>query len=380
MSNPENIVVDYAQLANAIMPSLKNDILQQILNDPIAARAGVISPDGGSADKAVKNFPDFLAAVMRNDSKRLSEVYATKAQVESNGTLGGYLVPPEFANMIDGYAIEEAIIRGGATVIRTSNPEYKAPRYDQTVAPDGSSAFLAGVKLFWTAEAGNITQTQMKFEMIDLKVNKLGAYVQVTSELLSDAPALSSMLSRQFGQAKAWFEDYNFINGNGVGKPLGILNAPATYSVTRQTSSDFTLLDAKNMIARLPAAAMGRAVFVMHQSVMPKLYSMAETGNFVTFLRDLQGRPSTQLLGHTVLFTEKVPALGTAGDVLLIDRSAYYLLDRQDTTISTSDAPAFLTDMMTLRMTARLDGQPALKDKIILADGAYQVSPFIKLS
>jgi HK97 family phage major capsid protein len=216
--------------------------------------------------------------------------------------------------------------------------------------------------------------------MIDLKVNKLGAYVQVTSELLSDAPALSSMLSRQFGQAKAWFEDYNFINGNGVGKPLGILNAPATYSVTRQTASDFTLLDAKNMIARLPAAAMGRAVFIMHQSVMPKLYSMAETGNFVTFLRDLQGRPSTQLLGHTVLFTEKVPVLGTAGDVLLVDRSAYYLLDRQDTTISTSDAPAFLTDMMTLRMTARLDGQPALKDKILLADGAYQVSPFIKLS
>jgi hypothetical protein len=36
--------------------------------------------------------------------------------------------------------------------------------------------------------------------------------------------------------------------------------------------------------------------------------------------------------------------------------------------------------MMTLRMTARLDGQPALKDKIYLADGAYQVSPFIKLS
>jgi HK97 family phage major capsid protein len=118
----------------------------------------------------------------------------------------------------------------------------------------------------------------------------------------------------------------------------------------------------------------------MHQSVMPKLYSMAESGNFVTFLRDLQGRPATQLLGHTVLFTEKLPVLGTAGDVLLVDRNAYYIMDRQDTTISTSDAPAFLTDQMTMRMTSRLDGQPALNDKITLADGSYQVSPFIKLS
>ena len=376
----DTVTVDMNELASQVSGAIKADVIQAILNDPIVAKHGVVTPDGGTKDKEVKNFADYMAAVIRRDDKRLSAIYGVKAQVENNGTAGGYLVPPEYGSMIDGFAVEAGLIRPGAMVMSVNSPEFKAPRYDQTISPDGSSAMLAGVKLFWTAEAGNIQSTQVKFDQIDLRAHKLAAYIQITSELLADAPALSGMLVRQFGQAKAWFEDYNFLNGNGVGKPLGILNAPATYSATRNTATDFKLADAKEMISRMPASALGRAVFIMHQSVMPKLYSMAESGNFVTFLRDLQGRPATQLLGHTVLFTEKLPVLGTAGDVLLVDRNAYYIMDRQDTTISTSDAPAFLTDQMTMRMTSRLDGQPALNDKITLADGSYQVSPFIKLS
>jgi HK97 family phage major capsid protein len=383
-----DILIDYEKLASMIsgsiktdvMDGLKADVLKNMLNDPIVAKNGVVSPDGGSADKEVKNFADFTASILRGDTKRLSTIYETKAQYESDGKFGGYAVPPQYASMIDGYAVESGVIRGGATVIPTTLSEYKAPRIDQTIAPDGSSAMLGGIKLYWTAERGNIQQTTMRLDMIDLKVNKLGAYVQVSDELLSDADAMSSMLIQKFGEAKGWFEDYAFFNGDGVGKPLGIMNAPATYSVTRNTSSRFKLEDAQNMIARLPSASVGRAVFIMHQSVMPDLMNLATSGNFVTFLRDLQGRPETRLLGIPVIYTEKIPALGTAGDVLLIDRSAYYILNRKDTTIATSNEVAFLTDEIVMKVTSRVDGQPALNDKITLADGSYQVSPFVKLS
>ena len=383
-----DIIIDYDKIASKVaseiksdlMSSLKTDVMNEILNDPIALKNGVVSPDGGSADKEVKNFADFTAAVLRNDAKRLSSIYEVKAQYESDGKFGGYAVPPQFAGMIDGYAIEESIIRKGATVIPTTLAEYKAPRIDQTIAPDGSSAMLGGIKLYWTAERGNIQQTTMKMDMIDLKVNKMGAYVQISEELLADAQALSGLLIQKFGEAKGWFEDYAFLNGNGVGKPLGILNAPATYSVSRNTASHFKLEDAQNMVSRLPSASRGRAVFVMHQSVMPDLMNLATSGNFVTFLRDLQGRPETRLLGIPVEYTEKIPVLGTAGDVLLIDRSAYYILNRKDTTIATSNEVAFLTDEVVMKVTSRLDGQPAFNDKITLADGSYQVSPFVKLS
>lgn len=374
------VMLDLDALATKVAGNLKADVMSQLLNDPIVAKHGVVSPDGGKADKEVKNFADFIAAVIRKDSTRLENVYEVKAQVESNATTAGYAIPPQYAGMIDGIAVEESIVRGGATVLTPTAPEWKAPRMDQTIAPDGSSAFLGGVKLYWTAEAGNIQATTTKFDQIDLKAHKLAAYMQVTSEVLQDAPALSGMLVRQFGLAKAWFEDYNFLQGNGVGKPLGILNAPATYSQSRASAGDFTLTDATNMIARLPASSKRRAIWVMHQSVEPKLMALATSGNFVTFLNNLQGEPVMRLLGREVMFTEKVPELGTSGDVLLIDRSNYYIMDRQGTTVSTSDAPAFLTDETTIRMTSRLDGQPALNDKITLASGTYQVSPFIKLN
>jgi HK97 family phage major capsid protein len=373
-------VVNLDELASKVATNLKADVMAQLLNDPIVARAGVVTPDGGAKDKEVKNFADYLAAVIRSDTKRLESVYEVKAQVESSATSAGYMIPPQYASEIQGIAVEESIIRGGATVLNPTAPEWKAPRMDQTIAPDGSSAFLGGVKLYWTAEAGNIQSTSVKFDQIDLKAHKLAAYMQVTSEVLQDAPALSGMLTRQFGLAKAWFEDYHFLQGNGVGKPLGILNAPATYSVTRQTSTDFTLQDATNMLARLPASSKRRAVWIIHQSVEPKLMAMATSGNFVTFLPNLQNEPVMRLLGREVMFTEKIPELGTAGDVLLVDRSNYYIMDRQGTTVSTSDAPGFLTDETTIRMTSRLDGQPALNDKITLASGTYQVSPYVKLS
>lgn len=381
-SVPELVEIDYNKLSAMVANSLKSDkSIADLLNQPALATNGIVSPDGGNADQNIKSFPDFLMAVIRNDKARIQNHYATKAQYESDGKFGGFLVPPQYRDLINGIAIESAIIRSGASVIPIDNGvEMQAPMIDQTVSPDGSSAFLGGIKLYWTAEQGNITQTTENFEKINLKVNKLGAYVTVSSELLADATAISALLITKFGEAKAWFEDYNFFNGNGVGKPLGILNSPATYSVTRTTSTDFVLTDAQKMISRLPAASMGKAIWAINQSVLPKLMSMATSGNFVTFLPNLQGQPAMQLLGRPIYLTEKLPELGTAGDVMLIDRSAYYILNRQDTTIATSDAPQFLTDQTTMRMISRLDGQPALRSPITLASGTYQVSPFVKLS
>ncbi|MFN7001244.1 MAG: phage major capsid protein [Elioraea tepidiphila] len=43
---------------------------------------------------------------------------------------------------------------------------------------------------------------------------------------------LERFLLTLFGQAIGWFEEYSFLQGDGVGKPLGILNSPAAISVS----------------------------------------------------------------------------------------------------------------------------------------------------
>ena len=58
----------------------------------------------------------------------------------------------------------------------------------------------------------------------------------MSNALLADnAVGLEALLTRLFGGAIAWFEDYAFLNGNGAGKPLGVTNAPAAIAVNRNT-------------------------------------------------------------------------------------------------------------------------------------------------
>ncbi len=75
-----------------------------------------------------------------------------------------------------------------------------------------------------------------------------------------------------------------------------------------------------------------------------------------------------------------MPALGTKGDLILLDPRYYVIGDRGTIEIAFSDVPSFQNNQMTLRVVARRDGQPWLDKPITLQDGATQVSPFVVLN
>jgi HK97 family phage major capsid protein len=98
-----------------------------------------------------------------------------------------------------------------------------------TVQSAGVTPFTGGVQMYWTSEAQTRTETEPKFKMMELKAQELSGYSVSSNILLQDAAfGLEKFLFTLFGQAIAWFEDYAFLQGNGVGKPMGILNAGAT--------------------------------------------------------------------------------------------------------------------------------------------------------
>ncbi len=54
----------------------------------------------------------------------------------------------------------------------------------------------------------------------------MSGYSVSSNVLLQDAAfGPEKFLFTLFGQAIAWFEEYAFLQGNGVGKPIGMLNA-----------------------------------------------------------------------------------------------------------------------------------------------------------
>ncbi len=173
--------------------------------------------------------------------------------------------------------------------------------------------------------------------------------------------------------------------------PLGVFNAPATYVQARTTSSHFTLAAAAAMMSRLHIRSWDSAMWVMHQSVIPELIQMyaATTSSdnlvWVTPLGNMKEGPAAMKLpkaflnGLPIMFTEKVPVLGTKGDVSLIDWSQYVIGNRMDLQIDVSPHYLFRNNEMAWRVVARCDGRPWLNSTITDANG-WVSSPFVVLN
>lgn len=374
------------------------EALKRLEQLPVERRGGVVvggvSPDGGMADKEVKTFGDFLMAVKRGDVKRLHGVYGSRvetrdgsikaAQAEGAGSTGGYLVPAEFLPRLLQIAAENAIVRSRAYIQPMNSSTLNIPALDQSgTAGAGKSNFFGGMVASWTGEAGTLSETSAEFNQVTLVANKLGGYTLASNELMEDsAVALESLLANMMGRTIGWYEDYAFLRGNGVGQPLGVVNAPAAKSVTRAGGGNaFDYADVTGMLKVLLPSSQGNAVWILHPYLLPDVAALQQTNNtMVTFSQNLRDGLPTRLMGLPIIWSEKVAAPGSAGDVILADFSYYVIGDRRSLAIASSEHYKFLNDQMTWRFTHRVDGQPWIKAPITLADNTNTVSPFVYLS
>jgi HK97 family phage major capsid protein len=194
---------------------------------------------------------------------------------------------------------------------------------------------------------------------------------------------LEKFLMTLFAKALAWFEEYAFLQGNGAGKPQGMLTAAASVAVNRQTGGQVQFADVAGMWAKLLPISWGKAVWTCSPSVVPQLLQLKDGANRAIFISIDQGAtksPNWSLLGRPVFATEKVPALGTKGDLMLLDPSFYVIGDRMQIEIAASEHVNFLKNQMTWRVVERVDGQPWLDKPVTLQDGSTQVSPFVILN
>lgn len=386
-ATPENTALAALEAQMKAQGEQINQLLQLMQDSPAVRSAGYFTQDGGEADKRVRSFGDFVMAIARDDAKRLKSVYGSvKALSEDSGPSGGYLVPVEFRRDLLQLAAERAIVRSsGAFIQPMAGRQVDIPVLDQNqTPPTNGSAFFGGVNFVWTEEGGTYQNTEPKFEMMTLIAHKLAGSTKASKEMLADAGAVGveALLRRLFGEAIAWIEDFHFLRGNGVGKPQGVVGAPATISVTRNAGGNaFEFADIQNMVKRLPEVSAERAVWVMHSFLKSDVIALQQTNNsLLTFLQNLNGRPQWQLLGNPIRFTEKLPAPGSDGDVLLCDFGFYVVGDNQMLEIAFSEHAAFQTGELMWRVDHRVDGRPWLRSPITLADGSNTVSPFIKLT
>ena len=325
------------------------------------------------------------------------------ALAESTGVTGGYTVPPMFAQELMMLAIEGTIVPQRARKQPLTSRTLQVPSLDVTTAyAAGTTPFLGGVLASWTSEAATRAETEPQFRQTVLTAWELSFYTVASNTLLADqAVGLDSLLTQLFSVAIGWYTDYAFLRGDGVGKPLGILNCPACLAVTRNQANSFNFVDVAVMLSKFYWMLRGgnAIAWVIHPTVIAHLYRMndmsaSQTGAgfgrvlFVPIDRGAQedvpqsaGVQSIgRLAGFPVLVSEKLPALGTQGCVMLADFSQYLLGTRQELQIDVSPHVNFLKNQMTWRVVWRGDGQPWLNNAITLQDGVSTVSPFLQLT
>lgn len=303
---------------------------------------------------------------------------------------GGYLVPEQWAEEIYNVALEDAIVRPRATVLKTTSDSLKVRRLIET---SRTSSLFGGVTFTWLAEAGSKGGIISKPAIgeLELTPHKLVGGCFVSNELEADYGKFGDFMKQAFGQAIRFIEDDSFINGTGVNQPLGIINSGFTIAVPRWNANAVGWGDIIDMSKRLLPDSWSRAVWLMNPDVLDELLDAPGiVANQVAVL-DISQRT---LLGHPIIITEKCYAMGTTGDIILADFGAgHYVIADREMEIAASremdylqlrlqnyEHVGFVTDETFWRVVLRVDGQPLMGAPITPYRGANTVSPFVCLA
>ena len=346
---------------------------------------------GAPLDGKFDDLQDFLSVIW-DKANLTSEQLAKKQMIlnyqEKVPSEGGFLVPEEFRAEILRLSLETSIVRPRARVIPMGSQTLRFPAIDDTTH---ASSVYGGIIVYRTEEGGELTESAASFGSIKLDASKQTALAHITNELLRDSAGGAGIFFTEIvPEAFAWFEDVDFLTGNGAGVPLGALSVAGNTALvavsgeTGQTATTIVWENVLRMYARMLPSSLDRAVWIASPDTFFELATMAlsvGTSGSAVWLVDGTGSPRLMLLGRPVIMSEKAPAvMGTQGDLSFVDFGMYLIGDRQNMTIESSPHVKFTSDKTTFRCIARNDGRPWLQSPITPHNGSATLSPFVQLA
>jgi HK97 family phage major capsid protein len=299
----------------------------------------------------------------RERSDKMITKAAGDGMVVGSDESGGYLIFSAASAMIQNSSLENAIVRPRANKVTMATQLLRIPYLRDTDHSTGT--VYGGIQVYFDDENAAATSSKPKLEQMEFKLKKMTALGYASEEWIKWSPvSLGSWLIPKFGEAIGFKEDLCFLGGPGGAQPLGIRNAPCKVQIAfedAQDASTFVLENSTKMFARLKVKKAGSVAWIMNQTVFPQLplFNVAvSAGGSAVFTNSVIGAPGQALWGYPIVWTEKVPALGTAGCVMLVDFSDYTIADDQGgPEIAQSIHLKFDYGQTAFRLTKYIDGQ-----------------------
>lgn len=351
-----------------------------------ASRVQVIHEPGADETGGFRNLAEFAMTVYRAVVNHTADERLTlSANVPQNvhstsGPSGeGYLVPAAFRSQI-----WELVFNAGDLLGLTDSEPTASPTVDY-LKDESTPWGGAGVQAFWRSEMQKMDPTKVVQNAGRVELHDLYAFVLASEELLSDAPRLNARITTKAAQAIRWTASDAIMWGDGRGKPLGFMNAPALVTVGKESGQGAGTLAVENiakMYSRMLMTNLSGTVWLGNSDILPQLITMT-IGTVPVYTppsSGISGAPGGFVLGRPILWTEHAHSIGNRGDLAFVDLMGYYN-PVKNTGIEFAESIHLYFDynLRAFRWTFRMGGQPYLSKPVSPARGSATKSHFVVL-
>ena len=280
--------------------------LSKPVNTPLTSKPSIVTQPDMKTGRASDAYKAGMLTALRSNFKQISNVLQEGVDAD-----GGYLVPDEYDHRLVDVLTEENIMRKLGNKITTSG-EHKI-----NIAATKPAAA-------WLEEGGALSFGEATFDQILLDAHKLHVAIKVTEELLYDnAFNLESYIIDMFGKALANAEEDAFLNGSGVGQPLGLFAATGGGTTAISTAS-LTADDVIKLVYALKRPYRKNAKFIMNDQTIASIRQRKDNNGAYMWQPSLVAGEPDKLLGYDVYTSPFCPA----GKIAFGDYSYYNIGDR----------------------------------------------------
>ena len=178
---------------------------------------------------------------------------------------------------------------------------------------------------------------------------------------------LENYLSGEFARRIGNAEEDAFINGDGVGKPTGILAAKGggEIGVTTSSGTAFTADDLINLYHSLLTPYRKKAVWLMNDSTVQFIRKLKDSnGQYLWQPSLVAGTPNT-ILGCPVMVSRYMPEIGAGNKAVAFgDFSYFWIADRQGRSFMRLNELFAAHGQVGFRGSQRVDGKLILPEAI----------------
>lgn len=320
----------------------------------------------------------------------LMQVAAGTGMTQSINSEGGVLVPPAYSKTI----WDRVLLRSNSLLDKCDRipvdpgvESVTVPAINETSRADGSR--MGGIRGYWKGELTALTESRPAFREVKFAPHELYVFTYISDKLLRNAPGTASKVIETGAADEIAFKIGDaIIEGDGVGKPMGVRDHTATVSVSKETGqAAATIVPAniRKMMSRLHVNWRQGAVWFVNPDVLPVLEAMefsVGTGGIPAYLPPggLSDAPYSRLYGLPVIPLEYCSTVGTVGDIILANFSAYGAAIKGMTDTAYSMHLKFDYAQTAYRVIFEMDGQPWLNSAITPFKGSNTTSPFVTLA